>query len=162
MPFRRLPPTFPSKPSVRSHPPFPYYFSPPPPPLFLECCQAVIQQNIVRVCVHCDRRMRVTSYINDHEDLGSIHLWALVDLHRRVRNGLYLRALRVFANRELLAVRGCLDFKLLSVKFGNLDFLVTDKCEDFSLLAWNVDAASFENFRDLIESDCLTFLNSRE
>lgn len=74
---------------------------------------------------------RVVSYIDDHEDLRPLHLRAIVDLHRRVRDGLYLRALRVLTDRELFAIRGCLNFKLLPVELGDLDFLVTDRCGDF-------------------------------
>lgn len=66
----------------------------------------------------------VVSYVDDHEDLGPLHPRALVDLHRRVRDGLHLRALRVPADRELLAVRGRLNFKPLPVELGDLDFLV--------------------------------------
>lgn len=85
--------------------------------------------------------MRIISYIDDHEEFGPLHLRAIVDLHCRVRDGLYLRALRVFANQEFLPIRGCLDFKLLPVEFGNLDFLVTDVCR-FSSLTLNADATS--------------------
>lgn len=88
-----------------------------------------------------DRQTKIISYIDDHEKLGPFHLRPIVDLHRRVCDGLYFRALRVFANRELLAVYGCLDFKLLPVEFGNLDFLVTD-VRTFSPVALDADAAS--------------------
>jgi len=50
----------------------------------------------------------------------------------------------VFANCELLAIRGCLDFELLLVEFGNLDFLVTDVQR--LLLALDANAINFAIF----------------
>lgn len=57
-----------------------------------------------------------------------------MDLHRRVRDGFYLRALRVLADRKLFAVRGRLDLKTLPIKFGNLDPLRDRRADRFSPL----------------------------
>lgn len=69
---------------------------------------------------------RLESYVDNDKDLRSLHLRTIVNLHRGICNGFYLGALRVFADRELLAVSGRFDFQVLLVEFSNLDFLMTD------------------------------------
>lgn len=57
--------------------------------------------------------------INDHKHLKVVLLRLLYHLHRRVRDRLHLRALRMLANLERLAVATTLQAKLLQVQLGD-------------------------------------------
>lgn len=84
------------------------------------------------------------SYVDDDEYLGPIHLRTIVDLHRGVRDGLHLGALRVLADCELLAERGRLDLEGLPVEFRNLDLLITERARVYLPLCLPRFSSSFE------------------
>lgn len=63
------------------------------------------------------------SYVDDDEEFGTLDFRRLVDLHRRVCDGLHLRALRMLANLKFLAHCTGNYLEILSIERRDLDFL---------------------------------------